>query len=132
MNLTISRNMGASYVKSLAVTILSETAQYCMRIGIDAAEISGALSMWSTGSLRRDSKGYQGRDAVISSICHKQGQGAFRRGGVLDIAKAYIEQYYMMDLDLDKVASICGYSPSYFSRASGSISALTLYSIFSR
>ena len=29
-------------------------------------------------------------------------------GGVLDIAKAYIEQYYMMDLDLDKVASICG------------------------
>ena len=38
-------------------------------------------------------------------------------GGVLDIAKAYIEQYYMMDLDLDKVASICGYSPSYFSRS---------------
>ena len=118
MNLTISRNMGASYVKSLAVTILSETAQYCMRIGIDAAEISGSLINVVNRIFKAATvKDIKGEMQLFLQFAINRVRALSDGGGVLDIAKAYIEQYYMMDLDLDKVASICGYSPSYFSRS---------------
>ena len=118
MNLAVSRNMGASYVKSLAVTILSEVSQYSMRIGIDAAEISGSLIQVVNRIFKAATvKDIRGDMEAFLQFAIQKARELSDGSGVLDIAKAYIEQYYMLDLDLDKVASICGYSPSYFSRS---------------
>lgn len=118
MNLTISRNMSASYVKSLAVTILSDVSQHCMRIGVDTAELSANLIRAVSQILRattvKDIK--EEMQAFLELALVKV--RAFTEGnGALDIAKAYIDQYYMLDLNLEKIASLCGYSPSYFSRS---------------
>lgn len=118
MNLTISRNMGATYVKSLAVTVLSELSQYCMRIGIDSAELSGKLIQIVNQIFKATTvKDIKEEMQSFLEFTRKKVRELSDGGGVLDIAKAYIEQYYMLDLDLEKVASLCGYSSSYFSRS---------------
>lgn len=118
MNLTISRNMGASYVKSLSVTILSSLSQYCIRIGLDSAKISGKLIQTADDIFK---------DTTIKDIIREMHlflqyvlellQSLTDGGKAMDIARAYIQQYYMLELDLEQVASICGYSASYFSRS---------------
>jgi AraC-like DNA-binding protein len=89
-----------------------------MRIGIDAAEISGSLINVVNRIFKAATvKDIKGEMQLFLQFAINRVRALSDGGGVLDIAKAYIEQYYMMDLDLDKVASICGYSPSYFSRS---------------
>ena len=72
-----------------------------MRIGIDAAEISGSLINVVNRIFKAATvKDIKGEMQLFLQFAINRIRALSDGGGVLDIAKAYIEQYYMMDLGL--------------------------------
>jgi len=105
-------------IKSLVVVLLSEITQYCIQIGFDSSEMSTDLVGLIGAVFKRNSivdinallKGY-----LRKLVAKTQRSDTTERA--MDIARAYLEQYYMNDLTLQEIATLCGYSSSYFSRS---------------
>lgn len=112
------QNADASYMKSLLVSILSEISGYCVRMGLDPVDISSKiLSVTSTifkANTMNDVKteSYQFLHGLSWSL-----KSEVPKSTPLDMAAAYLEQYYMNNPGLNDLADLCGYSSAYFSRA---------------
>lgn len=112
------QNADSSYIKSLSVSILSELAGYGVGMGLDAVDISSKV-LSVTGAIF---KANTMNDVKAETYQFLQGLSRSLKSGVpkstpLDMAAAYLEQYYMNNPGLNEVADLCGYSPAYFSRA---------------
>lgn len=112
------QNAGASYTKSLVIVILSEIAKYCVRLGLDSGEISEKIILIVSDLFKADTMNEIKEEALSFLFCLSEKiKSAPSGNGRLDIAKAYIEQYYINNLTLSDIADLCGYSTSYFSRS---------------
>lgn len=112
------QNADSSYIKSLSVSILSELAGYGVGMGLDAVDISAKV-LSVTGAIFKantmndvKAESYQFLLGLSRSL-----KSEVPKSTPLDMAAAYLEQYYMNNPGLNEVADLCGYSPAYFSRA---------------
>lgn len=107
-----------SYVKSYVVLVLSEVTQYCIRLGMDANELSQrlirmiqtAFQAGTISKLQEETAGF-----VMAIIRGKDGRDLFSCDQI-SVAHAYIEQFHAEDITLRDVAQLCGYSDAYFCR----------------
>lgn len=111
------QNADASYTKSLIVIILSELAGYCIRIGLDSTELSEKIIVIVNDIFKADTMNAI-KQETLSFLYYLSGKITNKPlgNGILDVARAYIEQYFKDDISLTQVAGLCGYSPAYFSR----------------
>lgn len=111
-------NASKSYAKSLIVITLSELARHCIMIGLNSSEISEKVVTNVNDIFKADTMDEVKKEALsfLSFLMSKIKNGAADIS-ILNIAKAYIQQYYMNTLTLRDVAELCGYSTAYFSRS---------------
>lgn len=106
------------YIKSLTVSILSEIAGYCVQMGLEPKDTS-KQTLAVTGSVfKSNSMSDVKKEAYefLHRLAHRLGAEA-PESTPLDMAAAFLELYYMKNPSLMEMASFCGYSTSYFSRA---------------
>lgn len=104
-------------IKSYFIVLLSEISQYSIQLGLDAAAVSSQLvslvgtvtSANTTAEISTIVKRYL---ANLSETLHRLDAADH----AMNIARAYMEQYYKNDLTLQELSKLCGYSPSHFSR----------------
>lgn len=107
-----------SYIKSYVVLVLSEVTQYCIRLGMDANDLSQRLiSMIQTAFQAGTIFKLQEETAIflqsITGVKVEQGSSNHSQIGA---ARAYIEQFHAENISLNDVAQLCGYSDAYFCR----------------
>lgn len=107
-----------NYIKSYVVLVLSEVTQYCIRLGMDANELSQrlirmiqtAFQAGTISKLQEETAGF-----LMAIIGTKDDRDLFTRDQI-NVAHAYIEQFHSEDISLRDVAQLCGYSDAYFCR----------------
>lgn len=107
-----------AYIKSFLVLILSDILQYCINLGLNANELSQELitiirKIFDSGTLKEI------RDCVsihLQTLLKAQNSDNTYCWKTIDIAHAYIMQYYAEPVSGKKLAALCGYNYSYFSR----------------
>lgn len=107
-----------AYIKSFLVLILSDILQYCIHLGLNANEFSQELiiiirKIFDSGTLTEI------RDCVsnyLHTLLNAQNSDRSYCWKTIDIAHAYIMQYYAEPISGRELASLCGYNYSYFSR----------------
>lgn len=106
------------YIKSLIVSILSEIAGYCMQMGLEPRDTSKQALAVTSSVFKANSMNDVKKEAYqfLHRLSNKLGTEA-PESTPLDMAAAYLELYYMKNPSLIEMASLCGYSTSYFSRA---------------
>lgn len=111
-------NASEAYAKSLMVITLSELARHCIMIGLNSSEISEKVVTNVNDIFKADTMDDVKKEALsfLSFLICRMKNGSTDIS-ILNIAKAYIQQYYMNTLTLRDVADLCGYSTAYFSRS---------------
>lgn len=107
-----------NYVKSYVILVLSQVTQYCIRLGMDANELShhlivmieSTLQSGTIGKLKEKTSDFlqdiiQNRDVCGELVSHP-----------INIAHAYIEQFHADNISLKDLTQLCGYSDAYFCR----------------
>ncbi len=107
-----------NYTKSYVVLVLSEVTQYCIRLGMDANDLSQRLigmtqTAFQTGTISKLQE--ETASFLQSMISTKDARDLFL-SDQMSVARAYIEQFHGEDISLSDVAQLCGYSDAYFSR----------------
>lgn len=116
------QDMNESYAKSMAASLLSETAKYGVRLGLDSNKLSEHIivaidRIFKAGTMEEVKREMLGYALKLSRRIRDKTRVNGAGNGILDVAKAYMEQYYMEELTLRDMADLCGYSTSHFSRS---------------
>lgn len=107
-----------NYIRSYVVLVLSEVMQYCIRLGMDANDLSQRLIMviqrvFQAGTIARLQE--ETADFLKEMISREDARERFSRNR-MNIAHAYVEQFFAEDISLDDMARLCGCSEAYFCR----------------
>ena len=107
-----------NYIRSYVVLVLSEVTQYCIRLGMDASGLSQRLIMviqrvFQAGTIARLQEETAG--FLKEMISREDARERFSRNR-MNIAHAYVEQFFAEDISLDDMARLCGCSEAYFCR----------------
>lgn len=112
--LTVDEN----YIKSYVVLVLSEVTQYCIRLGMDANDLSQRLihmiqTAFQAGTI---SKLREETASFLMALIGAKDRSDLSSCDQISVAHAYIEQFHTEDITLRDVAQLCGYSDAYFCR----------------
>lgn len=112
----VTRNMTQEYIKSNVIRLLVEVINYFSR-----GNLQSDLSLITVKSIETivDSNNIEDIKKSIESTIDIIASGLEREDEValsMNNAKAYIEKYYMKDINLDEISMVAGYSKSHFSR----------------
>ena len=107
-----------NYIRSYVVLVLSEVMQYCIRLGMDANDLSQRLvimiqRVFQAGTIARLQE--ETADFLKEMISREDARERFSRNR-MNIAHAYVEQFFAEDISLDDMARLCGCSEAYFCR----------------
>ena len=107
-----------NYIRSYVVPVLSEVMQYCIRLGMDANDLSQRLvimiqQVFQAGTIAKLQESTT--EFLKRMIQQDNGRERFSRNR-MNIAHAYIEQFYAEDISLGDMARLCGCSEAYFCR----------------
>jgi len=107
-----------NYAKSYVVLVLSEVTQYCIRLGMDANDLSQRLisvtqMAFQSGTI---SKLQEETSNFLKAIISTKDARTLFLSNQMSVAHAYIEQFHAENISLNDVAQLCGYSDAYFSR----------------
>jgi len=108
-----------NYVKSYVVLVLSEVVQYCIRLGLNASELSQRLIIMIQKAFQAGTIGKLQEDTLLFlfETIGKHSTDNQNQYVNLNAAHAYIEQFHTDDISLQTLAKLCGYSDAYFCRA---------------
>ncbi len=115
----VSAHADAAQIKALSVTLLSEIAQYCIRLGLDSVQVWDKATATTAEIFQASTiQGIESHMLLFLADLIQQKNSAFPDGDkrMITLAKAYIGQSYDSPLTLPHVAALFGYSPPYFSR----------------
>lgn len=112
----IMQNFDQNYIKSLAIIIVFESVSY-FNFDDDKSKVSEDLTYYISNILSENS--IFGINKIFSAyfstlIKRLEDSNSIKRG--INISKAYIDKYYMLDISLEKISYVAGFSPYYFSR----------------
>lgn len=109
-----------NYIRSCVVLVLSEIVQYCIHLGFDANCLSQRLiimiqSVFQSGTISAIQKEtFAFLLEMTEAKTNAMSGSAFSNR--LNMAYAYIEQFFAEDISLRDVARLCGCSDAYFCR----------------
>lgn len=111
-------DISESQVKSRCIILLSDIAKYCIKLGLEAEKLSEQVlsivnEIFRAGTMDEIHK-EMSRYLLNLSETLRPGKEAGR--DIMDVAHAYIEQYFTEDLTLQNMADLSGYSTAHFSR----------------
>lgn len=111
-----AKNYDSNYIKSISLIFIFEISNY---FSFDEnKDILNVVLMDNTESLLRTTTLNEIK-AIIKKylktiVDYFEETNSIKRG--VNVAKSYIEKYYMLDISLEKISFVAGFSPYYFSR----------------
>ncbi len=111
-------NTSESFVKSRCVILLSDIAKYAMRLGLDSEKLSEKIILIVDRVFRAGTMEEIQREMLrfLLELSERFRSGQDVGKDIMDVARAYIQQYFADDLTLQGMADLCGYSTAHFSR----------------
>lgn len=111
-------NISESYVKSRCVILLSDIAKYAMRLGLDSEKLSEKIILIVNQIFKAGTMEEMQREMLcfLLELSERLRSGRDVGKDIMDVARAYIQQYFADDLTLQGMADLCGYSTAHFSR----------------
>ena len=107
-----------NYVKSYVILVLSQVTQYCIRLGMDANNLSHRLIIMIERTLQSGTIGKlkEKTSDFLQDIIQNRDVCGQRVSHPINIAHAYIEQFHADNISLKDLTQLCGYSDAYFCR----------------